>query len=363
MANTNAYGFINMADLFAQRVQSVGPQRVYDAVALTAAEYTRVMDALLAEWVAPVTNTPQIQYELPGTGTLQPLDSEGNPMPVLPSGSYTVGFPIQGGGTAWGTNRVTRALLTVEEAARFTTDALQRDKDWVIRHVLAALLTNVTWTYTDNIGAGGSKGLGSLTIQPLANADSVVYGRKGFTASATNTHFLAQAAAIADATNPYPTIFTELSHHPSNGSRRVVAYIASDLVATTKALLTFIPTDSTDVIPAASAAISTNAPDIGVGDRVLGTVGGVWIVEWSAVPSGYIIAKVEGGSPLGMREYPVPELQGFFPEAYNVDGNHMVNRMIRYAGFGALDRVAALVMRIGNGTYAVPTGFLAPLPV
>ena len=139
---TVAYGFIGLTDLFNQRVQAVGPARVYDAVNASAAEYTRVVNALLSEF-AERTIDAQIQFELPGDGSLQPLDADGNPLPVLPSGSYTVAFPIQGAGTAWGTNRITRALMTVEESNRATLDALQKDADWNTRHLLPPC--SITW--------------------------------------------------------------------------------------------------------------------------------------------------------------------------------------------------------------------------
>lgn len=362
MANGTAYGFLSIADLFAQRVNQAGPERVYDAIVQSAAEYTRVLNNLLADWVDPVT-AAQEQFELPGSGTLQPLDADGNPLPVLPSGSYQVAFPIQGAGTAWGTNRIVRAHMTVAEANRLTLDALQRDKDWMIRHILAAIFTNVTWTYRDDIGPNGSKGLGNITIQPLANGDTVLFGRRNLAVPATDTHFLGQAAAIADATNPYPTIYTELSEHPSNAGRRIIAYIASDLVATTQALASFVDVNDPDINVASGVATLNNIPDVGVGDRVLGKTDNVWVVEWSAIPSGYIVAKAEGIAPVGMRQYEVPELQGFFPEAFNVDGNHLVNRMLRFAGFGIRNRVAAVAMEIADATYDVPTGYLAPLPV
>jgi hypothetical protein len=38
-------------------------------------------------------------------------------------------------------------------------------------------------------------------------------------------------------------------------------------------------------------------------------------------------------------------------------------RFIRYAGFGAYNRVGALSFRIGNGAYAIPTGYSTPLAV
>ena len=358
---TVAYGFISIEDLFNQRVQTVGPARVYTAVQQSAAEYTRVVNATLSEF-AERTIDAQVQIELPGDGSLQPLDADGNPLPVSPSGKYTVAFPIQGGGTAWGTNRVTRALLTVEEANRNTLDALQKDADWNIRHLLAALFDNVAWTYEDKAGPGGSKGMGTITVQPLANNDSVLYVRKGGVAPAADNHYLAQAAAIADATNPYETIETELLEHPSN-TGRILCYIPTALKATTIALSTFKSVADPNVAYT-TTELATNVPQVGPGEEVLGYIEGTkcWIVLWSAMPSDIILAKMEGKAVLKMREYPATELQGFFPETANVDGNHFVNRLLRYCGYGVHDRVGALVYRIGNAAYAIPTGYDAPLP-
>ena len=100
-------------------------------------------------------------------GTLQPLDEWGNPLPVKDEGYYDVAFPIQRGGTAWGTNRESRAMMTVAEAQRFTLGALRRDADWMRRHFLAALFDNTTWTFQDDFK-------GAFTVQPLANGDAGV---------------------------------------------------------------------------------------------------------------------------------------------------------------------------------------------
>lgn len=365
MANTNDYGFIGLADLASQRVATVGVNRVFTAVQTQAAEYSRVMNAILGNW-AERSTVAQEQYELPGSGTLQPLDADGNPLPVLPSGNYQVGFPIQGGGTAWGTNRVTRALLTVEEAQRFTIDAEQRDADWMIRHMLAALLDDTSWTFNDVWpSVAGQKGLGNVTVYPLANGDATVYGRKSNQAAAVDDHYGAQAADISDAANPFATIRQELIEHPSNMNGNVTAYVASDLTADIEGLAGFVEVDdpqvvygtNTDRLPYAEFA------DMGPGDAVLGRVDRVKIVEWGSLPSGYIVAKVDDKAPLRMRELPAAELQGFFPELHNVDGNHWVNRMLRYAGFAVADRVAAYVYQVGNATYQIPTGFETPLAV
>jgi hypothetical protein len=360
MANTVTYGFVGLEHLWGERVTTVGERVIYDAIRESAAEHTRQMNALLAGFVERTTDH-KLRYALPGTGTLQPLDEYGNPRPVRPSGHYDVAFPIQGGGDAWGNNRITRALMTVEEANRHTLDAMARDADWVRRHLLAAMFDNVAWTYDD-------PAYGNLTIEPVANGDTVTYTRRGGSAS-TDTHFLAQAAAIDDTTDPYDDIYDELMEHPSN-SGPIVVYIATSLKATTEALTAFVPIADPDIQYGTGVDQIAGAPGSyddsirGVGDAVLGKAHGCWIVEWSSLPSGYMIAHARGGGPvLAMREYPATSLQGFFPEEFSSDGNLKEMRMLRYAGFGTLNRVAALCYYVGGGAWAIPSGYGAPLAV
>lgn len=355
MANTTAYGFLSLEDLFADRVEQVGVQVVNDAVIESMAEHTREINALMSALVERTT-IPKRRYMLTGAGSLQPLDQYGNPLPVQPSGKYDVAFPIQGAGTAWGDNRITRALMTVADANRFTLDAQARDADWMARHILAAIFTNTTWTYEDD-----NDEIGTLTIQPLANADAVTYVRRGGTSS-TDTHYLAQANAIGNgADNPFPIIETELSEHPSN-TGDIVAYVPTALVSTIQALSTFIPVSDEKVTPGSGTAVLTGAIAQGFGDKILGRDSGVDIVEWKRLPSTHMIALATGAPPvLGMREYAAASLQGLFPEFQDVDGNRHLNKLIRYAGFGVQNRVGALVYRIGNAAYAIPTGYTAPL--
>lgn len=365
MANNSvAYGFMSLTDLYNQRVAQAGPERVYTAIQESAAEYSRIVNGLMSLIAAP-TMIAQEQIELPGSGTLQPLDEWGNPQPVLPSGSYQVAYPIQGAGTAFGNNRVTRALMTVEEANRFTVDAMQRDKDWLFRHALAALLTNTTWSYTDQAGPAGYKGLGAITIQPLANADAVTYIKTGTLAAATDDHYLATASAISDNANPFPAIKAELDEHPSNRGP-YVAYVATSLVATITGLTEFV--DRIDPEGDISegddtATVGSPASLLGFGKQVLGkTRSGIWIVEAPIMPAGYMAVFATGADPvLRLREYPAPELQGFFTEKFSPDGNSALTRFIRYGGFGVRNRVGAVIQQIGNGSYQIPTGYSAPL--
>lgn len=354
MPNAVAYGFVGLQHIFADQLTDQTVPLVMDAVRQSAAYYTQQVNGLFgAANLVERTTLHTARYALAGSGTLQPLDEWGNPLPVREEGHYDLAWPIQGGGTAFGDNRVSRALMTVEDFNRKTLEAQRRDADWIRRHVLAALLDNTTWSFTD-------KQHGALTIQPLANGDAVTYPRRTG-AAATDTHFLAQAAAIADAANPFPTIYTELQEHPGNTGPFVV-YTPSNLVAAIQGLASFIPVADPDIALGANQDRLSASVDAGVGDRVLGKTDNLWVIEWSALPDNYLLGHARGGDPpVRMREYPAAALQGLFTETHSPDGNLRETRLIRYAGFGAFNRVAALVYRIGNASYAIPTGYTQPL--
>lgn len=354
MANTLTYGFVQLSHLAAERVTTVGEQVVFDAVRASAEEWSRQLNALMGTFLERTTDH-QIRFSLPGAGTLQPLDENGNPLPVRPEGYYDVAFPIQGGGTGWGTNRVSRALMTVEEANRATLDSLRRDADWVRRHVLAAVFDNVAWTYSD-------PEYGNLTVEPLANSDTVTYLRIAGETS-VDEHYLAQAAAIGDAANPFGTIYDELMEHPSN-SGPVIVYVPSNLTDAIEGLTAFTEVGDPDLRYGVNTDQIESVIDRGFGDEVIGKANKCWIVEWRALPDSYMIAHATGAGPvLRMREYPAGGLQGLFAENHSPDGNLRETRMIRYAGFGVANRIGAVAYRVGNAAYAIPTGYDAPLAV
>lgn len=357
MANNNwAYGFHQYRHLAAERVTVVGAQTIWDAVHESGQEYSRAINSLMAGLVTRTTEH-QRRVMLPGSHSLQPLDDAGNPIPVRPSGYYDVAFPMQSAGTAWGTDRISRVKMTVEEANRLTVEAMQADADWMRRHILAAVLYSSSWSFTD-------PRWGALTIQPLANGDAVKYVRKGGTDPATDTHYLAQAAAIADLANPFPTIHDELMEHPSNGTGEVIVYAATSLKTSIKGLQAFVEVDDADVQKGANSDRITSPIQPGLGDEVLGKVDKCWVVEWKALPAGYMLAHaVDGGPIVTMREHEEGELQGFYPEQFDTDGNTMGTRMLRHAGFGVHNRVGALAYYVGGAAWTNPTGYTAmPLP-
>ena len=351
----SAFGFIGYEDLADERIVDGRVQLVNTAIAASVEEHNRQVAAALSELVERTTDYT-VRYKIGGGGTLQPLDEWGNPLPVKDAGYYDVAFPIQGGGTAWGDNRVSRALMTVGEADRMTLGVLRRDADWMRRHFLAALFDNTTWSFAD-------EEKGTLTVQPLANGDAVTYARNNGT-FATDTHYYAQAAAISDAANPFPTWKTELSEHPENGGPWV-AYIPTNLKASIMGLANWMDKRESRVDPGIMAPRLIGEIGRGFGDEYLGYVDGVDVVEWSFLPDNYgvVIARGAQARPLRMREYPAASLQGLFTENHSPDGNLAEYRFIRFAGFGAYNRVGAIAFRIGDPAYAIPTGYTTPVAV
>lgn len=360
MANATAYGFIDLEYLFSQKITTTMIPTIQTAIRASYEEHNRILAEMMAE-LSTRTTEYKLNYQLPSGKKMQPLDQHGNPRPTKPLGKYQIAFPIRGAGDAWGDNRLSRAKMTVEDANRLTLESMTADATWLRDQMLAALFTDEEYTYEDEEH-------GDLVVKPLANGDSVTYVRNGGGAPSTANHYLAQAADIADATNPYPTIKSTLSAYPGNNGP-YVAYIASDLVADTKALATFEPVRDGAILygadqTTANAVVNQdlagrNSPLIGWGDELHGYVDGVWIVEKMTLPDGYIIAVARGAAepPLAMREYEEAELQGLFPEFHSPDGNHNEYRYIRFAGFGVRNRIAALVYLIGASPYAIPTGY------
>lgn len=353
MANLTSYGFVGLEHLAKERVSNVNIQVIDAAIQASVDEHNRVVDAALTELVER-TVKPSARYKLPGGGTLQPADEWSTPTLTRDAGHYNVGFPIQGGQTAWGDNRISRALMTVAEADERTMNALLQDANWMRRHIIAAMLDNSSWVYAD-------PDEGDVTVQPLANGDDVTYLRKSGTV-ATDSHYYAQAAAIGDAANPFDGWHTELNEHPENAGP-YVAYIPTNLKASVEGLTNFKEVGDPNIRYGANTDQLVGRIDRGFGGEVLGYVNSVYVVEWELLPDNYglVVARGARTKVLRMREYDSPTVQGFFRENHSPDGNLLERRFFRYAGFGAFNRVGALAFRIGNASYETPSTYSTPL--
>lgn len=356
MANQVTYGFHRLADVFAERIVNVGIPVINTAIDATLAEHNRQLNAFMNLFVDRTTDYKR-RYKSPVSARLQPIDEIGRARPIQRAGYYDIAFPLQRAGAAWGWTYEARIKATVADTNELMSTMLTADARWVRDHILAALFLDSAWTYTDEL-------YGSLSVQPLANSDSVTYLiQAGQDAGATDNHLLAQANSIDDTYDPYSTMKTELLEHPEN-SGEVVAMIPTGLKATTKALTSFIPLPDMNIDPGTASARLVGSLGAAVPGEVIGYHDdGVWIVEWPSLPANYIIATTTGGDrALCMREEPEAQLQGFSRVADRDDHPFYESQYMRKCGFGAQNRVNALVTRIGNGSYAVPSNYSSPMP-
>lgn len=360
MANALLYGFLQLKDLAARRVTEVGVKVVNDAIDATVAEHNRQIQATLSLFAERTTEFKE-KFTSSVAARLQPLDQNGRARPIKPFASYGTAYPLQEGGSAWGANYRTGQKLTVQEANDITATLISADVRWLRDHILAALFTNANWTFNDDDHD-------ALTIKGPANGDSDIYQIfAGADTGATDTHFLAQAAAIADATNPFPTIYTELTEHPENQGD-VLVFVPTANKAAVQGLATFYPVRDPNISQGGNTAELTGSlGNVALPSGPASLLGydssGAWIAEWKTLPTDYLIGITLGGArPLKMREEAEASLQGFKKVAERNDHPFTESQYLRIAGFGAYNRVGVVVQRVGNGAYAIPTNYTSPMP-
>ena len=201
-----------------------------------------------------------------------------------------------------------------------------------------------------------------MTIKGLANGDTDKYQlTAGANAQATAQHYIAQAADISDAANPFPTIHKRLTEHSENQGE-VIVLVASNLTDDIQGLAGFVERSDADIRQGANADVLVGNLDATVPGVILGKVDKCWIVEWAQLPDGYMLATTTGGDrPLAMREDEEAVLRGFKKVAERNDHPFYESQYLRRCGFGAWNRVGALGYRVGNASWAIPTGYDSPM--
>lgn len=348
------YGFENLQDLRNKRVEEVGVQIVDDAVRKFYAQHNADMDALTNLFCKRTTEY-KTKFKTATNNRLQPLDENGKAIVVKGQAQYEVALPLQMAGTAWGANWLTTKKMTVQDVSDKTDTMSIGDINWMRDHLLAALFANVNWNFDDDDH-------GTLVIKGLANNDSDTYQvLAGAGNQATANHYLAQAANISDAANPFPTIYKKLTSHPEN-SGEVIVFVASNLVTDIENLANFKEAPDPNIREGANASVLTGNLNATVPGKVVGYVDKCWIVEWAMLPDGYHISVTTGGErPLALREDVEADLRGFIMAAEKEDYPFYERQYVRRAGFGGWNRVGATVGLIGNASYSIPTGYTNPM--
>ena len=249
--------------------------------------------------------------------------------------------------------------MTVKDFENEFTQAYDADITWNRDQLKGAIYKNTNTTFTDEEN-------GSLTVKPLANGDSDVYVKKTVAQLATDNHYLGQAAAIDDANSPFPTIKTELDEHPDNAGR-ILAFVPPGLTTDVRNLTDFHDLDDEGlVIPGDDETRMSRArPTIPFPGMLIGVIRGsnTFVIEWDGLEANRIVAVTERGPrAIGYREEAEATLQGFRPQAEREDYPYFDQQWFRIRGYGANNRVGAVVMEIEDATYDIPSGYEAAIP-
>lgn len=353
--NTIAHGFIDFRHVMAERINEIGVDKIITAIQQSFDEHTRQLDGLMASFVERTTDH-QRRWKMPRHRTLQPIDDLGVPMPGRGSVEYSLGFPIQGGADAYGLSRKARVTATVEDVNEQVLAMQHADGDWLIRHMLVPLFNGNQWTFVD-------EDKGDILVEGLANGDSVKYLLKNGT-QATATGYKFQAGTIGNSANPFETIATYLRQYAVNAGATIVCYINNNERADTEALTNFVDPVDANLMRGEDQDRATGAIDLAWGEELVGYIkkARVWVVESHRVPAEYVLgeARGTGSAPVAMREYPEAALQGLRPESHVFANQTIQYNGIRFAGFGAWNRVGACVVQVENGSYVVPTDYASP---
>lgn len=356
------YGLHDLESLKEERIEEIGIVEINDRIDEWNRELNRTYDAIFGQFTQrnPRWNTnPISKYNLPSARKMQPVDEHGVAKPAKETGSYQIGLPMFRREAAFGFSYEALRKVTVEELSREMESVERADIQSSIELFLFALFYGAAWTQVsteDNIP--------DIPVLPLADGDTVTYAVRGEKTPQTADHILAQAGDIAT-TDPFPTIKQTLSQYSSSSpNARIVAFMGGTTnIAQTKALDGFFRVDRTkfttwgDNVSLVDPSADTF---IGMGDEVLGEhEEGVLVVSWKTIPDNYIVAfNLDAPQAVGMREDPVESLQGLFRiDAVENSGNTLLSRFRRKVGFGVVNRTGALVLRVGNGTYAAPSDY------
>jgi hypothetical protein len=358
MANSLLYGFMQLKDLAATRAIEVDRDLLISSIEMTVEEHNREVNRIL-NLFSEETDIPQLQFNGSAITRNQPLDENGRPRPIKPVAPYTVGFPIWTSGNAWGANRITNAKLTVQKLNDIIGQILYGDFAWLRDQLLGTLFDNVGYSVTDPI-------VGNVAVKGLANSDTVTYGdqheRRGL---AGDRYALPRASQRADDGHTTPSRRSTLSWSSTRRTATdVVAFINSAESAAVQGITGFVGINDPNIRPANTSAVLIGTLDAAVPARatLLGRLNNVWVYQWNAIPATYIVAMSIGGTPpLKRRVDPEPELQGFKAIERIDTFPFFQDNWQRRMGFGGWNRVGAVVMRTGNGSYAVPTNYTVPM--
>lgn len=353
------FGVLNLNDTDLVFQSTVGQQLIYDAIQTYLNRVNAEMQAAMSVFVVGTTSNYKERYKLPGGGKLQSMGfaPQAKPAAVKAINGWDVAYPLEDYQAQIAGDRVTMAYMTVGDLDRHVSTVVAQDVNTVRFLMLKALFNSTAATFVDPLW-------GSLTVERLANGDSVVYPPVlGSESEATDNHYLESnyaGTAISDTNNPYVTIRAELEEHfgRMEGGPNIVAFINPDETNETEDLTDFVSVDDRFITPGTQTA-RLSALGITHPGRLIGRTNGVWVVEWDWIPDNYILAvHLDTDAPLKMRVDPAATGLGTGLQLVAEDMNFPFETAYwsHRFGFGVANRLNGVVMELGTGgSYTVPT--------
>lgn len=357
------YGALGLQNNDRSLVSSIGEMVVYDAAAAFIAQHNADMEAAYSAFVAGTTEGYSEIFKLAGGGKLQRLGNKSRAAATKAGGKWDVAFPLENFGAAFEYDRVSYAMLTVQQLANELATVRTQDVGTIRHEMLMRLFNDDVRSFEDELADNP----GTRSVQPLANNDAVLYppviGADSDT-FAQHQHYITSgytAANISDVNNPLPVIRAHLEEHfgTPSGFGNVCVYIHTNQVAKIKGLADFVDVNDIGITPGADTATVNSAPP-GPG-RLIGRCDGCWVYEWRWIPSGYILGlDYDQESPLKIRVMPAMYGLGQGLQLVAEDSKHPIktSHYEHWMGVGVANRLNGVAMELtADATYDPPTAY------
>lgn len=357
------YGLHDLETQKEMRVEQIGITEMSDRLMDWNDEVNRVFNAIMGTFArrdARWNTTPITRIHAPSASKAQFVDEYGVAKPRIEKGYFEQGLPLFRYEDAVGFSYEAMQRVTVEQYSRELARIDRSDMAAAMHLFWFAIFYDTAWTH-----ASTEDNIPDVPVKPAANGDTETYIVRGAASPQTADHYIAQAGAISDAADPFPTIKETLTGYAGTSSNdRIVTFVGDATnVSNIKALSGFHRVDRTqNTTWGSTVSLVDPSADtfLGMGDEVLGEhEEGVVVVRKRDLPSGYLVSfNLDTDPPIGIREDPTPSLQGLFNiDAVENSGNTLLRRFRRKIGFAPVSRTGFMVTRTGNGTYAAPSPY------
>jgi hypothetical protein len=355
------YGALGLKENDRSLVSSIGQMVVYDAAIAFINQHNADMERAYGAFISGTTEGYSEIYKLPGGGKLQRLGNKSRAAATRAGGKWEVAFPLENFGASFEYDRVSYAMLTVEQLANELATIRTQDVGTIRYEMLLRLFCDDDRSFVDELPGNP----GTRVVKPLANNDAgTLYPPLIGAASdsfAVHNHYITSgyaAGSINDTNNPLPVIRVHLEEHfgTPTGYGNVCVYIHTNQVAKIKALADFTDVTDIGIKPGADDATLTSAPP-GPG-HLIGRCDGCWVYEWAWIPSGYILGvDYDQDPPLKVRVMPSVYGLGQGLQLVAEDEKHPIktSHYEHWMGVGTANRLNGVVMELTtDGTYDPP---------